>query len=347
MTPVITTIIPTYQRSALLRRALRSVLQQTYADFRVCVYDNASADDTSEVVAQIARGDSRVVYYRHERNIGGGANFLFGMRRVDTPYFSFLSDDDVLLPNFFETALRGFAAHPTAMLSAASTIEVDAKGSVRYAPLALWRREGLYDPPSGAFAMLDNRHPTWTTILFRREAIDAIGCLDLRVGGPSDLDYELRVAARFPIVVSFTPCGAYVTHPDAGSYRETAAIAAGFGRMCENVAADEQLDAGVRASLCERLVRQQRMKLVEIWGKALVRGEDDVAREAAEAMRDRYGPRLGGAALALAGAGCARVPGARALLRALERVRLRLRARPGAIALSADTTQAIRETLAA
>ena len=45
--PLITTIIPTYQRPQLLRCAIQSVLDQTYANFQVCVYDNASGDETA------------------------------------------------------------------------------------------------------------------------------------------------------------------------------------------------------------------------------------------------------------------------------------------------------------
>src|SRR5207253_274107 len=134
-----------------------------------------------------------------------------------------------------ETALAGFDSRPSALFSAGSTVEVSADGVVRYVPFGLWAREGAYDPPSGAFAMLDNRHPTWTTILFRREALEQVGYIDLDVGPPSDLDYELRVAARFPIVVSFRPCGAYVHHAESGSAREAASVAAGFDLMRRKV----------------------------------------------------------------------------------------------------------------
>lgn len=98
--PLITTIIPTFRRPHLLGRALRSVLSQTYPHFRVCIYDNASGDETAAVVAEVAKGDSRVQYYCHPENIGANRNFLYGQERVETPYYSFLPDDDVLLPHF-------------------------------------------------------------------------------------------------------------------------------------------------------------------------------------------------------------------------------------------------------
>src|SRR3989344_8039984 len=77
--PVITTIIPTYRRPVLLRRAILSALHQTYPHVRVCVYDNASSDATESVVAEIARHDPRVKYHRHSRNIGSPKHFQLGL----------------------------------------------------------------------------------------------------------------------------------------------------------------------------------------------------------------------------------------------------------------------------
>jgi len=341
----ITTILPTFRRPQLLRRALRSVLRQTYQDFRVCVYDNASGDETEAVAREAAAADRRVVYFGHPTNIGGAANFLFGMRRVDTPYFSFLSDDDVLLPDFYETAIAGFMRSPGALMSAASTVEVDEAGAPLFEPLALWRREGVFEPPSGAFAMLDNRHPTWTTALFRREAIDRAGYLDLEVGGPSDLDFELRLAASAPIFVSRRACGAYVRHAAAHSMAETPDVAAGFARICRKIDEDTLIETDSRKKLAARVRRQMRMKLIEIWVKGLVRGDDAVARDAALAMRDRYGPRAGGSLLLGGWRAVTAIAPLRALLRAVENSRLGMRARPARSIEPARLGQ-IREALA-
>lgn len=341
----ITTIIATYRRPGMLRRALRSVLSQTVRDFFVCVYDNASGDETGAVVREAAATDPRVVYFRHPSNIGGVANFLFGMRRVDTPYFSFLSDDDVLLPDFYETAMAGFARSPNALMSACSTIEVDERGTPLYEPLALWKRDGSFEPPAGAFAMLDNRHPTWTTVLFKREAIERAGLLDPDVGGPSDLDFELRLAACAPIVVSRRACGAYVRHSSAGSVGETAVVACGFERMQHKVEEDERIEPTARARLAGRLRRQLRWKLVEIWVKSLVRGDDAGALDASVSMRDRYGPRIAGSLLVAGWRACTRIGVCRAALRALESARLRIRAGPS-LTVEPDRLVQIKEALA-
>jgi glycosyltransferase involved in cell wall biosynthesis len=69
-TPLITVIIPTYRRPKMLGRAIRSVLNQTFPDLQVCVYDNASGDETTQVVVEFAERDSRVRYHCHAANIG-------------------------------------------------------------------------------------------------------------------------------------------------------------------------------------------------------------------------------------------------------------------------------------
>lgn len=98
--PLVTTIIPTYRRPKLLRRSIRSVLNQTYPHFNVCVYDNASDDATASVVEDFQKEDSRVKYYAHKENIGATENFIYGMEHVETPFFTLLSDGDLILPNF-------------------------------------------------------------------------------------------------------------------------------------------------------------------------------------------------------------------------------------------------------
>ncbi len=104
MEPRITTVIPTYRRPKLLPRAIMSVLRQTFPHFEVHVYDNASGDETRQVVERLAATDPRVKYHCHERNIGLVPNFAYGMERVATRFFNLLSDDDLVFPRFFDSA---------------------------------------------------------------------------------------------------------------------------------------------------------------------------------------------------------------------------------------------------
>ena len=132
---LITAVIPTYNRSKLLRRAVLSVLGQRYPHVQVCIWDNASDDETEAMVAGMFGVGSRVQYYRREKNVGFINNLNHGLTEVKTPYFCVLADDDLLFPWFLESAMSGFAQHPDAMFSALDSIKVDEASSVMAGPV--------------------------------------------------------------------------------------------------------------------------------------------------------------------------------------------------------------------
>ncbi len=213
-TPLITTIIPTYRRPKLLRRAILSVLNQTYPHLQVCVYDNASGDETAYVVNEFVKLDPRVKYYCHQENIGAIANFNYAMKDVTTPYFSFLSDDDLLLSSFYQLAVDKLSVYADAMFFAGSTIHVNNEGLPLVVSLSGWE-EGLYIPPNGLLHMWEKGHPTWTGILFRKEVLAKFDRIDF--GVISDLDFELKIARHWPFYVCPVPSAIFSVHDSAKS----------------------------------------------------------------------------------------------------------------------------------
>ncbi len=271
---IITTIIPTFRRPILLARAIRSVLNQTYPYFKVYVYDNASGDETAAVVSEIAKHDTRVGYFCHKENIGLVNNFIYGMQHVETPFFSFLSDDDVVLPDFFKTAMEGFKKYPDAIFSAGATIHVTDKGEVITIPLNLWPREGYYTPPEGLFKMLGGKHPEWTAIVFRRVVIIKIGMLDPEIGTMLDLDFELRIAKRQPFVISYKPCALFVRYPSSTNpFMEEYFINKGWRKLIHNLVEDKYMDSDTIQYTYKAL--SQWLKRVYFWYgyKAIKQGD--------------------------------------------------------------------------
>jgi glycosyltransferase involved in cell wall biosynthesis len=216
--PQITTLIPTYRRPHLLRRAIRSALNQSYPHVQVWVYDNASGDATAEVVAECMREDPRVHYHCHANNIGMLGNFNYAIEHVTTPYFSILSDDDILLPTFYEVVLKGFEQHPEAAFSAGAVIQITDDGRVLRNPMEHWEREGCYLPPEGIFAMVGERFPTITGILFRQEVVPTFGSFDRDIA-MSDITFCMRIAAQRPFVVAYQPCALFVSHESSLTYQ--------------------------------------------------------------------------------------------------------------------------------
>ncbi|MEJ7745204.1 MAG: glycosyltransferase family A protein [Luteimonas sp.] len=286
MNSLITTIIPTYRRPERLRKAIASVVAQTYPHIRICVYDNASGDGTAEVVAEFARQDPRVHYVCHAENIGSLANFNYGLDAVETPFFSFLSDDDMLLPDFYMTAMRKLEQHPDAAFWGGTTIVMEDDGTIRDA--THWP-EAYFPSPEGLLAMIANNYLIWTSVLFRSEPVCSIGRLDPEVGAPIDTDYMLRLAARFPFITSPDPAAIWTCH--AGSSTVMADpdfIWPGWLKTIRNVTGDERLPPDVRASVEHSLTEQVKRQLFQIGYNSIRQKKLEDAREVAMILRQHY-----------------------------------------------------------
>jgi len=105
--PLVTIGVPTYNRANSLPRALDSLLSQTYNNLELIISDNASTDNTGEVVMRYARKDPRVRYIRKKENIGAMPNFLSLLPEAGGVYFMWASDDDLWDSKFVETLVAG------------------------------------------------------------------------------------------------------------------------------------------------------------------------------------------------------------------------------------------------
>ena len=125
--PLLSIIIPTRNRARFLARALASARAQNAADLEIIVSDNASSDDTDAVAQSAAREDGRVRYVRRSTPGDMIASWTFALSHARGTWWTFLSDDDALVPGALETALEAAERHQ--------------------APLAVWRY-GFYYYPS-------------------------------------------------------------------------------------------------------------------------------------------------------------------------------------------------------
>ncbi len=111
MNPHVSVIIPTYNRAHVLKRAIQSVLDQTYPHFELIIVDDGSEDNTEETVK--AFRDQRIIYIRHDRNHGGSAARNTAIKSVRGKYIGLLDDDDEWLPEKLEKQLKKFGELPS------------------------------------------------------------------------------------------------------------------------------------------------------------------------------------------------------------------------------------------
>ncbi|MGE3248560.1 MAG: glycosyltransferase family 2 protein [Beijerinckiaceae bacterium] len=104
--PVITVGVPVYNGADLLDECLAALAAQTFPDFVVRIYDNASTDATGDIAHAWSAKDSRFIYFRQTENRGAKQNFLDVLAASDTQYFLWRAYDDLSDPGFLE-ALYG------------------------------------------------------------------------------------------------------------------------------------------------------------------------------------------------------------------------------------------------
>lgn len=106
MKPIISIIVPSYNKELYISETLFSVISQTYTNWELLVIDDVSTDTTSDIVNAIKKTDSRIVF--HTNNVNKGANFCrnFGLKMAKGKFIIFLDADDILEKRCLEKRLK-------------------------------------------------------------------------------------------------------------------------------------------------------------------------------------------------------------------------------------------------
>ena len=116
--PKLTIGLPVYNGEDFLQGCLNVLTAQTYCNFQLLIFDNASTDRTPEIAQDAARNDQRILYHRNELNLGGSQNFLDVLAASDTEYFAWRADDDLSSNDYFERLITALEHSPNAVLAA-------------------------------------------------------------------------------------------------------------------------------------------------------------------------------------------------------------------------------------
>lgn len=123
--------MPVRNGAAHIAEAIDSLLAQTHREIDLAVFDNASTDRTPAIVEAIAASDSRVRLIRHERDIGGAANFIAAAAAATGEYFCWAAHDDLRDPEFLRSMIRLLEQHADAGLACCEVRNIDPDGTLR------------------------------------------------------------------------------------------------------------------------------------------------------------------------------------------------------------------------
>jgi glycosyltransferase involved in cell wall biosynthesis len=187
--PLVSTIIPVFNRPAMLREAVDSVLSQTYRPIEVIVVDDGSTDETPRVIEELA---ARYPEVRGIRRANGGPGMAreAGRGEARGEFIQYLDSDDLLMPRKFELQVAALEAHPECGVVYGITRYRDADG-IEIA--CTWKPANQIQKtifPS----FLAARWWDTPTPLYRRSICDAAGpWTNLR--HEEDWEYDCRVGA--------------------------------------------------------------------------------------------------------------------------------------------------------
>lgn len=190
---VVSVVIPSFERPFFLKRAIASVLVQTFPHFAVIVVDDnnpaSAARSETETLMEDYRADPRIRYLRHEQNQGGAAARNTGILASTGKYVAFLDDDDEWDPEKLDKQIDRFNRVPASVgLVYTGATVVDVGAGKRYLEMPTLRGKVFPD------LLAHNAVGSTSTIVVRRELLRAVKMFDERLGASQDYDLYLRLA---------------------------------------------------------------------------------------------------------------------------------------------------------
>ena len=190
--PLVSVVIPTFNRERLIGEAVRSVLAQSYPELEVIVVDDGSTDGTAQVLE--ALGDPRLRFVR-QPNQGRSSARNHALAMAGGRYVAFLDSDDLYLPGKIALQVDYLESHPDVGMVYTSAYCIDEAGN---------RLAHRYDASVAGWIYRDIAFflpvtVTLPTVMVRREVLDRVGTFDEAMERFEDTDMWRRIAKRYQV----------------------------------------------------------------------------------------------------------------------------------------------------
>lgn len=211
--PKVSIGIPTFNRAQTLRKTIEAVLSQTFSDLELVICDDASTDETAEVVASYE--DHRIRYIRNRKNLGLYQNINRCIELSRGEYVAVYHDHDDYLPTIVEESVKVLDAHPNVGFVHTAIRSKNSHSEIVYTFVEDWpvvmagrtfaeKIMHRWDSPiCGAVAMV------------RRSLCDQVGYFDALLGASADIDMWVQLALLSDVGYVATP-QAYIAMRQSG-----------------------------------------------------------------------------------------------------------------------------------
>lgn len=186
--PLVSVVIPTYNRAHMLKDAIDSVLAQTYPNFELLVVDDGSTDDTQALLESYGR---RIIAI-HQSNKGVSAARNRGIRSASGELIAFLDSDDYWRPEKLAVQLDFFMTRPETVLC--QTEEIWIRNGVRVNPKQRHKKlSGMIFEASLPLCLISP-----SAVMMRKALLEEVGVFDETMPACEDYDLWLRITCKYP-----------------------------------------------------------------------------------------------------------------------------------------------------
>lgn len=195
--PLISVIIPTYNRRSTIKRAIDSVLQQTWKNFEIIIVDDCSTDDTFAFVQRQYGALNNLIYVINEQNCGAGESRNIGVSYANGEYIAFHDSDDEWTPNKLELQMHKIC-------------NPESPGIAVYSVFSRQWKSGTDQWPSHAIPMeyrSGNVYPFLLltplvgiiTLLMRKDVFIELGGFNSDLHSLEDYEFTIRLAQKYSL----------------------------------------------------------------------------------------------------------------------------------------------------
>lgn len=193
--PLVSVIIPTYNRGWVVQEAIDSVLDQDFRDYELIVVDDGSDDNTREILG--AYGKAITVLQQPNRGVSAARNR--GIAEAAGRLIAFLDSDDLWLPRKLTTQVKFFAENADAVIN--QTQEIWIRNGVRVNPKKRHHKfSGMIFERSLALCLVSP-----SAVMIKKSLFDDVGVFDEQLPACEDYDLWLRVSCRYPVHLMDSP----------------------------------------------------------------------------------------------------------------------------------------------
>lgn len=193
---MVSILMPAYNTALFIAEAIESILTQTFTDFELLIADDASTDDTFEIVRTFLEKDIRIKGFKHPENLGFVGNKNFLLQQASGDYIAWQDSDDISYPERIKV-----------QMDAITTFNVEIVATnlnrIRYVENN-WIEEKKNKSSDCSYLIKEpvSNYPfMFATLLFSRKVLDSSGCFSQYFNGllGEDFYWTMKANTVFPI----------------------------------------------------------------------------------------------------------------------------------------------------